>query len=124
MGVEILVPLGFFLMVVLIVWATQHFAAKKRVEALQTLRAAIEKGQPISEDLLESMTRASSNPYGDLRRGIISLAIAGGFGALAFLVGRHEAEAVTPLLGIGSFPLFLGLAFILLHVFTGGQTRR
>jgi hypothetical protein len=124
MGVEVLVPTGFFLMIAVIVWIVQSNGTRKRAEAQQTLRTAIEKGQPISEELLERMTQATANPHGDLRRGVISLAIAGGFGALAVLVGRHEQEAVTPLLGIGAFPLFLGIAFLILHVFTGRSTRR
>ena len=60
MDEAIFIPITFFVMVVLLVWLFQHFALKKRVEAFQTLRFAIEKGQPLTPETLESMARMAS----------------------------------------------------------------
>src|SRR5262245_37276023 len=86
MDPEIIVPVSIFLMPVLVVWLFQHFAAKKRIEAFQTLRFAIEKGQPLTPETLEAMARISS-PIADLRRGIVFVAIAAGFATFATIVG-------------------------------------
>lgn len=121
MEVEILIPIAFFGMIVLIVWFVVNGGAKKRAEAFQTLRLAIEKGQVIPPEAMESMTRMVS-PLADLRRGIIFLALAGAFGAVAGIVGSAEPEAIRPLLGVAVFPLFVGLAFLGLHFFANDKT--
>lgn len=114
----ILVPAIVFGSLVLIIWTVQFFAAKKRAEAMLTLRLAIEKGQEISPEAMHAMTSMGRHPKADLRQGIVWLAVAGAFGALAGIVATEHVEAVRPLLGVAVFPLFLGIAFLLLHVFT------
>lgn len=121
MGPEIVVPTGFFAAIVAGIWLVNWFALKKRAEAFATLRLAIEKGQPITPEAMEAMSRMK-HPKGDLRAGILCIALALAFGALAAIVGSAEQEAIRPLLGVGVFPLFLGLAFIGLHVFTNDRS--
>ena len=123
MGPDIVVPVSIFGAIVLIVWLTQMYTARKRSEAFATLRAAIEKGQEVTPEAMEAMSRAG-HPLADLRRGILLLALAFGFVGLAAIVGTEEEEAIRPLLGIGVFPLALGLAYIGLHVFTNGKSGR
>jgi hypothetical protein len=129
MNGEIFIPLTFFAMVVLIVWLVQHFGAKKRAEAFQTLRLAIEKGQPLTPEALESMARVTS-PIADLRRGIVFVSIAAGFAAFATIIGSgtnlHEGgqEVMRGLYGVATFPLFIGLAFLGLHFFANESKRR
>jgi hypothetical protein len=129
MNGEIFIPLTFFAMVVLIVWLVQHFGAKKRAEAFQTLRLAIEKGQPLTPEALESMARVTS-PIADLRRGIVFISIAAGFATFATIIGSgtgiHEggAEVARGLYGVATFPLFIGLAFLGLHFFANESKRR
>ncbi|MBI1361856.1 MAG: hypothetical protein GC155_16390 [Alphaproteobacteria bacterium] len=122
MGPEIVVPIALFTTIVLVVWASLHFTQKKRAEAFQTLRLAIEKGQQISPEAMEAMARMAP-PMRDMRLGIIFISIALAFGALAGIIGTEEQEALRPILGIGVFPLFLGLAFIGLHLFANESRR-
>ncbi len=121
MDENIFVPAVVFGSIVAVVWLFQHFAAKKRIEAYATLRTAIEKGQEITPEAMEAMTRIS-NPTADLRRGVVLIALAFAFATLALIVGSEEEDAIRPLLGIGVFPLFLGLAFLGLHVSTNKTT--
>ena len=123
MGPEIVVPVVVFGSVVLIVWLIMLFNQKRRAEAFQTLRLAIEKGQEISPEAMAAMARMES-PNRDIRLGIIFVSIALAFGAVAAIVGSETEEAVRPLLGIGVFPLFLGLAFIGLHFFANDARKR
>lgn len=127
MDVEILIPISFFGMIVLIVWLSQHFGQKKRMEAMKTLRLAIEKGQPLTPEALDSMARLSS-PIADLRRGIIFVSIAAGFASFATIVGtgmqdEGGPEMMRALYGVSTFPLFIGLAFLGLHFFANESKR-
>lgn len=128
MDEAIFIPITFFAMVVGIIWLFQHFALKKRIEAFQTLRLAIEKNQPLTPEALESMARISS-PIADLRRGIVFVAIAAGFAAFATILawGRvdHDwQEVMRALYGVAMFPLFIGVAFLGLHFFANERKHR
>lgn len=123
----IFIPISFFVGVVLLVWVFQHFGLRKRMEAFQTLRLAIEKGQPLTPETLQSMARISS-PIADLRRGIVFIAIAAGFAAFATIIGWNgegeHLEVTRGLYGVAMFPLFIGLAFLGLHIFANESKRR
>ena len=127
MVAEIIVPIALFLAPVLVVWMFLHFSAKKRIEAFQTLRFAIEKGQPLTPETLESMARMSS-PIADLRRGIVFVAIALGFASFSTIIGwnaRGEmVDVLRGLYGVAMFPLFIGLGFLGLHFFANESKRR
>jgi hypothetical protein len=128
MAEEIFIPITFFIAIVAIVWLFQHFAMRKRVEAFQTLRLAIEKGQTVTPETLEAMARISS-PIADLRRGIVFVAIAAGFGAFAAILAGNRVddewqEVMRALFGVSMFPLFIGLAFLGLHFFANETKRR
>jgi Na+/alanine symporter len=127
MNEEIFIPITFFAMVVGLVWLFQHFALKKRVEAFQTLRFAIEKGQPLTPEALEAMARMSS-PIADLRRGIVFVAIALGFAAFSTIIAWDAAGEMVDvrrgLYGVAMFPLFIGAAFLGLHFFANESKRR
>jgi hypothetical protein len=123
MGPEIVIPVVAFGSVVGVVWLIVNSMQKKRAEAFQTLRLAIEKGQEISPEAMAAIARTDS-PNRDIRLGIIFIAIALAFGAVAGIAGSESEDAVRPLLGIGVFPLFLGLAFIGLHFFANDARKR
>jgi hypothetical protein len=124
----VFIPVTFFIMIIAVVWLFQHFAMRKRMEAFQTLRLAIEKGQPVTPETLEAMARLSS-PIADLRRGIVFVAIAAGFGTFALILAGNRVddewqEVMRGLIGVAMFPLFLGLAFLGLHFFANESKRR
>ena len=127
MGSEVVVLPIFTGAIIGVVWLFQHFALKKRIEAFQTLRFAIEKGQPLTPETLEAMARISS-PIADLRRGIVFVAIAAGFASFATIIGWNgegEMHEVTRgLYGVAMFPLFVGVAFLGLHIFANESKRR
>ena len=124
---EMLIPISMFATIVALVWLFQHFALKKRVEAFQTLRFAIEKGQPLTPETLESMARISS-PIADLRRGIVFVAIALGFAAFSTIIAwdatGEMVDVRRALYGVAMFPLFIGAAFLGLHFFANESKRR
>ena len=52
MGVEILVPLGFFAMIAAIVLVPSFYKTRERADMQQTVRHALDKGQPLPPELV------------------------------------------------------------------------
>jgi len=108
----------FFGTIILIVLVPRWLRSREQ-EALQaTLRAAIERGQPLPPEVVKAMTedrRPAPSPGRDLRTGVIWLGIAAGVVGFAYALGYGEntADAFYPLVGIAAFPGFVGVAFLI-----------
>lgn len=87
---------------------------RTRLAQQDTIRKAIEAGQELSPELLKSIANTTPKDR-DLRRGLVSLAIAAGFVSLAFAV--PDEEALSVMFGVAGFPAFIGLAFLAMHFF-------
>jgi hypothetical protein len=98
----------------------RYFKSIERQKMAETLRAAIEKGQPLPTEVIEAMSSnvrspgLPPSPQRDLRTGIIWLGVGVGFAALGLAVSFEDADALYPMLGIAAFPIFIGLAFVAL----------
>jgi hypothetical protein len=116
----ILVPLSPFLLVAALVLVPAYLRSRERQKLQETLRMAIEKGQPLPTEIVEAMStnvrtlRAPPSPGRDLRIGIIWLGVAIGLAAFGVALGFEEPDAVFPLVACACFPGFIGLAFIVL----------
>lgn len=109
---DILIPIVLFGAIVGIVWLYSHYNFKKRDTAHTTLRHAIDKGQEVSADLVERMSYLNDPVKSDLRRGILLIAFGVAFICLAGLMPHDEPEALRAMLGISSFPIILGVAYL------------
>ncbi len=112
-----------------IVVGPSYLKSKERREMQATVRAAIDKGQPLPPEVIEALgkeaTRNIPSRTRDIRRGIIWLAV--GIGMAAFSVindmrGFGDDWNGGPnfdggLLGIAAIPITIGLAFIVLSFF-------
>ncbi|MDB5449390.1 MAG: hypothetical protein JWQ46_446 [Phenylobacterium sp.] len=117
---EILIPITLFMMIAAIVIAPRYFKSLERQKLQDTLRAAIEKGQPLPPEVVAAMTtdvkpdRTLPSSSRDLRTGIIWLGVGIGMAALGVALSFDEPDATYPLIGIAAFPAFIGLAFIVI----------
>lgn len=118
---DTLVPISLFAAIVGSIWLFSHFNFKKRLTAHETVRHAIDKGQQVSAELIEKMSLLVDPVRADLRRGVLFIAFGLAFLILASLVGSEDPEAVKPMLGIASFPIILGLAYLSLWKFGHGN---
>ncbi len=124
-GMEVLIPLAPFIMVIAIVVVPAILKSRERKEMQATLRAAIEKGQPLPPEVIEALSKdnikAPATAAKDMRVGVILLAVSIGialFGsAFNFIGGFEETKAVAPIVGIAAIPGMIGLAFIVLSFF-------
>jgi hypothetical protein len=113
----LLIPLGFFVLVGAIVVVPAWLKSRERRELQSTLRAAIDKGQPLPAEIIDAMTKnvkTAPTSLSDLRTGVIWLAVGLGIAAFGYMVGYEEADAFHPVVGIASIPAIIGLAYIAL----------
>lgn len=109
---EIFIPIFLFAAIVAIIWLFSHYNYKKRLTAHETLRLAVEKGQEVSPELVERMSYLNDPVKSDLRRGVLLIAFGIAFMVLGAIVPHDEPEAVRGILGVSSFPVVLGLAYL------------
>lgn len=106
-----------------------YLKSKERQEMQATVRAAIDKGQPLPPEVIDALsTEATKNIPSrtrDIRRGIIWLAVGIGMAAFSLindLRGFGDDWNDGPnfdggLLGMAAIPVTIGLAFIVLSFF-------
>ena len=107
-----------------------YLKSKERQEIQATVRAAIDKGQPLPPEVIEALGKEASKNIPsrtrDIRRGIIWLAV--GIGIAAFgLINELSwggggdnwdgPDFGGGLLGVAAIPVTIGLAFIVLSFF-------
>lgn len=111
---ETLIPITLFLMPVFIVGIVMYFGSRNRAAVLETVRAAAQAGQQLSPETIRALGMPRRNKGGDVRWGIILLAIAVAFSILGWTINMasDEPEAFQIMLGVASFPGLVGLALI------------
>jgi hypothetical protein len=114
-ALELLIPISLFLAIVLVVWIVVAFRFKTQQNVQATYRAAIERGQELTPELLDRL--GESRPKNrDLRRGIVLIGL--GLGLAVFGLALGEEDAVRPLLATGALPFLVGVAYLGLWKFT------
>ncbi|MFN4092479.1 MAG: DUF6249 domain-containing protein [Brevundimonas sp.] len=121
-----------FASIVAIIVGPGYLKSRERREMQETVRRAIDKGQPLPPEVIEVMSKDVSKNLPsrtrDIRRGVIWLA--SGIGIAAFSAisdatwnhndGPFSSDAPFaggPLLGFAAIPITIGLAFIVLSFF-------
>ena len=121
MGVEILIPLSGIFMIIAIVVGPAWLKSRERREMQNTLRAAVERGQPLPPELIDALTkeqvRKLPSASRDLRTGVILLALSAGVAAAFLALGYGVDNDVKFVAGFAAIPGAIGLAFIILSFF-------
>lgn len=103
--VSIVVPGMVFLFVLAIVGGAFYVGYRETKERQETLRLAIEKGLPISPELVEGAS-AKSNPDKELRAGVRQIFIGLGVGVLLWFVSPFKnvwaVGAMIAIFGLGN----------------------
>lgn len=94
--------------------------SQERIRVQETLRAAIESGQPMPTEMMETAARNINirpvpSPSRDLRTGIIWLGVGVGLAAMGLALNFDDPDATMPMIGIACFPAFIGIAFIVMY---------
>ncbi len=112
---DILVPFFIFASLALILIAAFFFSYRKRRIVYEAIKVAIEKTGSVDAALVEAIIRDKIGPNADLRKGIILIAVAAAFVVLGLSI--EEQDVIGPMLGVASFPGFIGFAYIAFHFF-------
>ena len=125
--IAVLIPFGFMAMIAAIVIAPRYFRSQERQKMADLLRASIERGQPLPQEMIDAMSnnvgqgadmpmRQRPSPERDLRTGLVWLGVAVGLACLGLALSFEDPDALFPFLGIAAFPGFIGAAFVLMWV--------
>lgn len=118
--VPVLINLIIFGSIAALVIVPRYFKSIERQKMAETLRVAIEKGQPLPSEIIDAMSTnvrtpgLPPSPQRDLRIGIIWLGVGVGCAALGAVMSFEEPDTLYYMLGIACFPVFIGLAFVAL----------
>ncbi|WP_291844686.1 DUF6249 domain-containing protein [Maricaulis sp.] len=109
-----LVSLAPFIMVLGIVWVAVNAGTQKRKATLNTIEEAIRAGQTIDPDTVRALGMPRKDRNGDLKAGLILIAVAAAFMVLGWTVGmvEGEEEAMYIMPALASFPGFIGLVLV------------
>jgi hypothetical protein len=116
---EFMIPIVSVISVAAVLSLVFYFRYKTRSTTQQTIRTALDKGQTLTPEIIESLGQPKRPPNADLRLGLIWIAVGLGCGAFGFILG--EEDAVRPFLAIGAFPFIIGLAYLVIHWFNGTE---
>ena len=121
------VAVAFWACVAAIIVGPMYMRHRERQNMQNIVRAAYEKGQPVSPELISAMQsnllpRAVSTRESDLRRGIIFIAIGLGFVGLGYGLwyGLMSVDDMAAYIsggctaGAGAIPGLIGVAYIIL----------
>ena len=116
-----LVPIALFVAIAATYCVKYYFAHRTRQDVLATVRMALERGQPLTPEMLDRLGQTSRPKNSDLRRGVIAVCV--GIGLMAVGLILHEHDAIRPLIATGTVPVLLGLAYLVLWRFGDGNPR-
>jgi Domain of unknown function (DUF6249) len=111
------IPIVMFISMTIVLCTLVWFRYRSRSEVQQTIRAALDKGQDLSPELVDRLGHPRPSKDKDLRLGVIWLAISVGLVAFGFGI-PDEDDVARIFMGIASFPFFLGIGYMILHKFT------
>ncbi|HET6628807.1 MAG TPA: DUF6249 domain-containing protein [Woeseiaceae bacterium] len=112
---DIVVPVALFIMLSVIFGLWFMFRYRTRTELQRTVRAALDKGQELTPELIERLGQPRQTPYTDLRKALIWIAVGLGFMVAAFVFDWGMVD--QSLLGVGAFPLLIGVAYLVMSRF-------
>ncbi len=103
---SIIVPIAFFLSILLLVGTIQYMGLRKDRNKHQTLQLMVEKGAQIPAELITTQKRRVS----DLRRGLVL--VGAGLGISLFLLMTKDARH-SGAFGMGLIPALIGAGYLL-----------
>lgn len=117
--VEEFIPIAFFAAITVVLALFYFFKYLARKEMQRTVRVALERGQDLSPELLDRLGEPQKSASGDLRRGLIGVALA--IGLVAFAAALGQEDAFRPLLAVSALPLTIGAAYLVLWRINPGR---
>lgn len=119
MNAETIVPSIMFLVLGTVLVLFFWFRYRMRGEMQKTIRTAIDKGQELTPEIIERLGQPKPRKDRDLRSAIVAVAVAVALVIFGSMIPEDTNEAQQVFMGIAAFPFCVGIAFFVLHRFTG-----
>jgi hypothetical protein len=113
---EYWVPIVMFISAAAVFVFFFWFRYRGRADMQQTIRAALERGQELTPEIIDRLGQPKPREFADRRRAIVAIALAIAVAAFGFILG--EEDAVRPFLAISAFPLMIGIAYLIISRFS------
>ncbi len=110
------IPIVMFVAMTVVACAGFWFRFRSRAEVQMTVRAALDKGNELSPELVDRLGHPKRPKDKDMRGGIIWLSIAVALVLIGLAV--PGADALRGLLAGAALPLCIGIAYLILHRFS------
>lgn len=123
----VVIMLSMFAAIAAIVLLPQLWRSRERQQALKIFQSAVDKGEPVPPELMETIRKGFHKPKvptrrQDMRRAAFLIAISLGIIAFGWLIyaglrTEGEEEAIIPglaMTGIATIPGFVGIAYLIL----------
>jgi Domain of unknown function (DUF6249) len=110
------VPIVMFMGMTAVFIALFWFRYKARNDMQLTFRAALDKGQELTPEVIDRLGHPQAPKDKDLRFGVIWLSLAAGLVLIGFAI--PEPDALRGLLSGAALPFCIGIAYLLLHKFS------
>ena len=125
---EVIIPiiaiLSVFGTITAIIVGPTYFKTRERRDMQKTVRAAIDKGQPLPPEVIDALSKEAARNIPsrtrDIRRGVIWLAVGVGIAAFSLIkdyTGGWGDDGGNGLLGLAAIPTTVGLAYLVLSFF-------
>ena len=111
------VPIVMFIGMTIVLCAVAWLRYKTKEGLQQTFRAALDKGQELTPEMIDRLGQPKPSKDKDLRLGVIWVAVA--IGLVAFGFGIPDEDDVARIfMGIAASPMMIGIAYLILHKFS------
>lgn len=117
---EYYVPIVMFICFAVVFGLYLMFRYRTRAEMQKTIRTALDKGQELTPAIIERLGQPKPLPHADLRRALIWIAVGVGFALFGLIL--DEDDAVRPMIAIGTFPVIIGIAYLIMSRFSEKDT--
>lgn len=114
-----LIPIVMFIGLTVVISLFFWFRHRGRGEMQATIRAAIEKGQELSPEIIDRLGNPATPKHKDLRLALIWLALAAGLALSGYFAPDPSGHAFPGALAGAAFPFCIGLAYMIMWRFTG-----
>ena len=110
------VPITMFVSMTVVLCVLFWLRYKARSDMQSTFRAALDKGQELTPEIIDRLGHPKASKDRDMRLGVIWLSVAAGLVLIGFAV--PEPDALRGTLAGAALPFCIGVAYLILHKFT------
>ena len=112
MNPEILVPITFLIIVMILIKSVLNYRHKRLVLWHQTMREAMGNDSQISPDLINRITKAVDPQRSDLKKALLFLGLAAMLGIAGFAIPFQDAQGSIAFRVVACIPLGFSIMYL------------